>query len=237
MRSHQGRPEDVPAASSNASSRACVSGSTVLRSAPSAALDRSSSEAVFSTGLSRSSWSSMNDSTCMKRYNVSDCAHIIYQTRKRAKEVVLHTSLYIKLNLNATSNSLKTDWVSWKYWAILVSVGMCRLWLDLWKINTFCSSEHSDATAWQYHTSGSAETTQEPHNDTAMTSGYKVQSYTHWHKAIFSSNKTQTSVTFPDFQLNEQQHMHLNLINWHNQHLLRNDLEWKFKFKVNNKKY
>lgn len=53
----------IPAASSNASSRACVSGSTVLKSTPSVALDKSSSEAVFIMGLSRSSWSKMNDST------------------------------------------------------------------------------------------------------------------------------------------------------------------------------
>lgn len=53
----------VPAASSSASSRACVSGSTVLRSTPSVALDKSNSDAVFMMGLSRSSWSKMNDST------------------------------------------------------------------------------------------------------------------------------------------------------------------------------
>lgn len=189
MRSHQGRPEDVPAASSNASSRACVSGSTVLRSAPSAALDRSSSEAVFSTGLSRSSWSSMNDSTCMERYNVSNCAHIIYQTRKIAKEVVFHTFLYIKMNLNAISINLKTERVSWTYWAILVSVRICRLWPDLWKciwfapVNTAtpqCDNTiHQEVLKWQ-----------EPHNDPAMTSEYKVQSYPHWHKAIVSSKET-----------------------------------------------
>lgn len=105
MRSHQGQAEVVPAASSNASSRACVSGSTVLRSAPSAALDRSSSEAVFSTGLSRSSWSSINDSTCIERDTVSNCAYVFLSN----KEVVLHTFPFIKLNLNATSVSLKTE--------------------------------------------------------------------------------------------------------------------------------
>lgn len=54
----------IPAASSRASSRACVSGSTVLKSTPSVALDKSNSDAVFMMGLSRSSWSKMNDSTC-----------------------------------------------------------------------------------------------------------------------------------------------------------------------------
>lgn len=181
MRSHQGRPEDVPAASSNASSRACVSGSTVLRSAPSAALDRSSSEAVFSTGLSRSSWSSMNDSTCMERYNVSNCAHIIYQTRKRAKEVVLHTFLCIKMNFNAISINLKTERVSWTYWAILVSVRICRLWPDLWKMYMVCSSEHSDATVWQYHTSGSAE----------MTTASQWSCNDQWIQSTFISSLTQ----------------------------------------------
>lgn len=53
----------LPAASSRASSRACVSGSTVLKSTPSVALDKSNSDAVFIMGLSRSSWSKMNDST------------------------------------------------------------------------------------------------------------------------------------------------------------------------------
>lgn len=53
----------IPAASSKASSRACVSGSTVLKSTPSVALDKSNSDAVFIMGLSRSSWSRMNDST------------------------------------------------------------------------------------------------------------------------------------------------------------------------------
>lgn len=56
----------VPAASSKASSLACVSGSTVLRSAPSAALDKNNSDVVLSTGLSRSSWSKINDSTCLQ---------------------------------------------------------------------------------------------------------------------------------------------------------------------------
>lgn len=55
----------VPAASSKASSLACVSGSTVLKSAPSAALDKNNSDVVLSTGLSRSSWSKINDSTCL----------------------------------------------------------------------------------------------------------------------------------------------------------------------------
>lgn len=105
MRSHQGWPEDVPAASSNASSRACVSGSTVLRSAPSAALDRRSSEAVFSTGLSRSSWSSMNDSTCMERVSVSNCLLMIFTKpeKKEKKEKVLHTIL-ILLNKQGNFN-------------------------------------------------------------------------------------------------------------------------------------
>lgn len=60
----------LPAASSKASSLACVSGSTVRRSAPSAALDRKISDVVLSTGLSRSSWSKINDSTCLKKYKV-----------------------------------------------------------------------------------------------------------------------------------------------------------------------
>lgn len=58
----------VPAASRRASSRACVSGSTVLRSTPSVALDKSNSDAVFIMGLSRSSWSKMNDSTFGKEH-------------------------------------------------------------------------------------------------------------------------------------------------------------------------
>lgn len=62
----------VPAASSKASSRACVSGSTVLKSTPSVALDKSSSEAVFIMGLSRSSWSKMNDSTWERQEKVGD---------------------------------------------------------------------------------------------------------------------------------------------------------------------
>lgn len=64
-RKHDWRPRigTVPAASRRASSRACVSGSTVLRSTPSVALDKSNSDAVFMMGLSRSSWSKMNDST------------------------------------------------------------------------------------------------------------------------------------------------------------------------------
>ena len=46
---------DLPAASSKASSLACVSGSTVLRSAPSAVPDKSNLEAVSSIGFSKSS--------------------------------------------------------------------------------------------------------------------------------------------------------------------------------------
>lgn len=57
------RAQDIPAASSKASSLACVSGSTVLRSAPSAVPDKSNLEAVSSIGFSKSSWSKMKDST------------------------------------------------------------------------------------------------------------------------------------------------------------------------------
>ncbi|KAG9346767.1 hypothetical protein JZ751_007084 [Albula glossodonta] len=62
--SHTANHSTAPAtASRRASSRACVSGSTVRRSTPSVALESSSSEAVFSMGFSRSSWSRMKDST------------------------------------------------------------------------------------------------------------------------------------------------------------------------------
>lgn len=47
--------EYLPAASSKASNLAWVSGSTVLRSAPSAVLDKSNLEAVSNIGFSRSS--------------------------------------------------------------------------------------------------------------------------------------------------------------------------------------
>lgn len=62
----------IPAASSKASSLACVSGSTVLKSTPSVALDKSNSDAVFIMGLSRSSWSRMNDSTWERQVRVSN---------------------------------------------------------------------------------------------------------------------------------------------------------------------
>lgn len=68
------RAQDIPAASSKASSLACVSGSTVLRSAPSAVPDKSNLEAVSSIGFSKSSWSKMKDSTWKNKY------------RKRSKE-------------------------------------------------------------------------------------------------------------------------------------------------------
>ncbi len=189
MRSYQGRPEDVPAASSNASSRACVSGSTVLRSAPSAALDRSSSEAVFKTGLSRSSWSSMNDSTCMERCNVVNCAHIIYQTRKRAKEMVLHTYLYIKMNkCNFNLSEDRTSFLNilGNTLCLLESADYgltCEKCIWFASVNTvspqYDNTIHQEVLKWQ-----------QPRNDPAMTSGYKVQSYPHWHKAIVSSNET-----------------------------------------------